>query len=167
MNSIVHKNETEMKEMPNMRESGQNGENKKRQRGDKPNPSIDILDQRQLEDTSSRNDPDCIWMTLLELNGNLLKPKRQETIVDKYLREKNLSLLKDAMMYQNHSQHQGYLSTKDVVQLTLAYSTVHYLGLSQLGIRGAIHSARSQDLRMGLVNIHMFIQALVEIHSAT
>ena len=147
MNSIVHKNETEMQEMPKMPESGQNGENKKRQRGDKPNPSIDILEQRQLEDNISKNDPDSFWMTLLELNGNLLKPKRQETIVDKYLRQKNLNLLKDAM-YESHNQHQGYLHTKDVVQLTLAYSTVHYLGFNQGDIRGAIHSARSQDLRM-------------------
>jgi hypothetical protein len=119
-----------------------------------------------LEDNSSRNDPDSIWKTLLELNGNLPRPKQKETIVDKYLRQKNLKLLK-AAMYQSHSQHQGYLHTKDVVQLTLAYSTVHYLGLSQGDIRGAIHQARSQDMKMGIVNIEMFIQALDEIHSAT
>ena len=129
----------------------------------KTEPIEHFFEQRMMEDLSSRNnDPDFFWMTLLENNGNLPKPKRKETIVDKYLRQTNLNLLKDAM-YQSHSQHQGYLHAKDVVQQTLAYSTVHYLGLSKGDIRGAIHSARSQDMKMGLVNIDMFIQALVDI----
>ena len=159
-------NDREMLEMDYVGERGQNGETRKQKNEDKTDPADEILEHRMLEDLSSSLDPDSFWMTLLELNGNLPRPKQKETIVDKYLRQKNLKLLKDAM-YQSHSQHQGYLHTKDVVQLTLAYSTVHYLGLGQGDIMGAIHQARSQDIRMGLVNIDMFIQTLVEIHSAT
>ena len=114
-----------------------------------------------FRNSSAHNDPDSTWMTILELNGNLPKPKRKETIVDIYLRQKNASQLK-AAMYQSYHQYQGYLPPKDVVQLALAYSTVYYLGLDQGGIRGAINWARSQDIKMGMVNIDKFIMAAMD-----
>ena len=40
-----------------------------------------------IRDWSTFNDPNTIWMTILELNGNLPKPKRKETVVDTYLRQ--------------------------------------------------------------------------------
>jgi hypothetical protein len=94
-----------------------------------------------LRDWSTLNDPDSIWMTILGQNGNLPKPKRKETVVDTYLRLKNIGLLR-AAMYLSYHHHQGFLPLKDVVQLFMAYSTVYYLGLDQGGIRGAINYAR-------------------------
>ena len=81
--------------------------------------------------------------------------------MDEYLRQKNLSLLRVAME-QSTAQVDGFLPALVVVQLSLAYSTVYYLGLDQGGIRGAINHARSQDIKMGLVNINRFLQALVD-----
>ena len=81
--------------------------------------------------------------------------------MDTYLRQKNIGLLR-AAMYQSNHHHQGYLPPKDVVQLSMAYSTVYYLGLDQGGIRGAINWVRSQDIKMGMVNIDKFVIALME-----
>ena len=104
-------------------------------------------------------DSDSSWLTLLELNRSLPKPRRKGTIVDIYLRQKNIGQL-EAAMHQNQHQYQGYLPPKEVVQLALAYSTVFYLGVDQGGIKGAINWARSQDIKMGMVNIDKFVQAL-------
>ena len=117
--------------------------------------------QNESSSESFSLDPDSCWMTILELNSNLPVPKRKGTIVDIYLIQKNILQLK-AAMYQSYHQYQGYLPPKDVVQLSLAYSTVFYLGLDQGGIRGAINWARSQDIKMGMVNIDKFVQALME-----
>ena len=114
-----------------------------------------------LRNWSSPKYPESIWMLILELNGNLPKPKRKGTVVDTYLRQKNIGLLR-AAMHQSYHQVQGYLPAKDVVQLCLAYSTVYYLGLDQGGIRGAINYARSQDIKMGMVSIDKFVLALME-----
>ena len=65
-------------------------------------------------------------------------------------------------MYQSYNQQQGFLPPKNVVQLSMAYSTVYYLGLDQGGIRGAINWVRSQDIKMGMVNIDKFVIALME-----
>ena len=81
--------------------------------------------------------------------------------MDTHLRQKNIGLLR-AAMYQSYHHHQGYLPPKDVVQLSMAYSTVYYLGLDKRGIRWAINWARSQDIKMGLVNIDKFVIALIE-----
>ena len=51
----------------------------------------------------------------------------------------------------------GYLLAEDVVDLSLAYSTVYHLGLDQGGITAAVNTARSVDIRQGLVNIDTFI----------
>ena len=58
----------------------------------------------------------------------------------------------------------GYLPVSEVVDLSLAYSTVYHLGLDQGGITGAVNLARSGDIRKGLVNIQAFIQAIMEGH---
>ena len=100
-------------------------------------------------------------ISILELSLNLPKPKRRETVMNTYLRKKNICLLRSAI-YQSHYQHQGYFQPKDVVQLSMAYSTVYYLGLDKGGIRGAINYARSQDIKMGMVNIDKFVAALIE-----
>ena len=81
--------------------------------------------------------------------------------MDKYLRQKNLSLLRVAME-RSAEQVEGFLPAMVVVQLALAYSTVYYLGLDQGGIRGAINYARSQDMKMGMVNIDKFVLALIK-----
>ena len=55
----------------------------------------------------------------------------------------------------------GYLPVGEVVDLSLAYSTVYHLGLDQGGITAALNVARSVDIRQGLVNIDAFVH---EIH---
>ena len=106
-------------------------------------------------------DSDSRWKSILDLNSSLPKQKGKSTMVDSHMKQKNVARLK-AAMYQSYHQYQGYLPPKDVVQLSLAYSTVFYLGLDQGGIRGAINWARSQDIKMGMVNIDKFVQALME-----
>ena len=131
---------------------GENEDNEKTEAAE------DTLDHNSVIDLTARNNPDSIWITLLELNGSIPKPRWKE---DLCLKQKNINLLSDAM-HRSHHQVQGYLPPKDVVQLALAHNTVHCMGLGQGGIRGAIHSARAMDLMMGLVSIDKFIQALGE-----
>ena len=106
-------------------------------------------------------DSDTSWISLLELHGPLPKPKRRETVVDTYLRQKNLGLLRVAMK-QSLQQDNGFLPAKEVVQLSLAYSIVYYMGLDQERIRGAINWARSQQVHMGMVNIDKYVVAIME-----
>ena len=93
-------------------------------------------------DPESTFEQDITWMRILELNGTLPRPKRKETVVDTYLKQKNTRLLRNAL-YDSAQQYEGYLPPKEVVQLSLAYSMVYYLGLSQGQIKGAINKARS------------------------
>jgi hypothetical protein len=51
----------------------------------------------------------------------------------------------------------GYLPVGEVVDLSLAYSTVYHLGLDQGGITAAVNVARSTDIKQGLVNIDAFV----------
>ena len=69
MNCILHKNDKEMLEMTNEKESVQNRENKDQHNQDKTELAEDFFEQRIMEDLSSRNnDPDSFWMTLLKNN---------------------------------------------------------------------------------------------------
>ena len=60
--------------------------------------------------------------------------------------------------------YSGYLPPKEVVNLSLAYSTVYHLGFDQGLIISAINNARSMDIRHGLVNIDKFTQYVTENH---
>ena len=115
-------------------------------------------DDPQVE---SDHDEDSSWKSILDLNSSLPKQKGKSTMVDSHMKQKNVARLK-AAMYQSYHQYQGYLPPKDVVQLSLAYSTVFYLGMDQGGIRGAIDCARDHSDRLGMVNIDKFIQAIVD-----
>ena len=57
----------------------------------------------------------------------------------------------------------GYLPANEVVELSLAYSTVYHLGLESGVITSSVNLARSTDIRHGLVNIEAFISALLQI----
>ena len=81
--------------------------------------------------------------------------------MDTYLRQKNLGLLRVAMK-QSLQQDNGFLPAKEVVQLSLAYSIVYYMGLDQERIRGAINWARSQQVHMGMVNIDKYVVDIME-----
>ena len=47
-----------------------------------------------------------------------------------------------------------------MVDLSVAYSTVYHLGLDQGSITAAVNTARSVEIRSGLVNINSFINAI-------
>ena len=112
-------------------------------------------------DSDDDLDSDSRWKNLLDLNSSLPKQKGRSTTVDMHMKQKNVARLK-AAMYQSYHQYQGYLPPKDVVQLSLAYSTVFYLGMDQGGIRGAIDCAMDHSGRLGMVNIDKFIQAILD-----
>ena len=112
----------------------------------------------QLE---SGHDQDSSWKSILDLNSSLPRQAGQGTMVDSQMKQKNVGRLK-AAMYQNYNQYQGYLPPKDVVQLTLAYSTVYSLGIDQGGTREAIDFAMDNDVKIGMVNIDKCIQAILE-----
>ena len=75
------------------------------------------------------------------------------------LKTKYLERLKHAL-YESLSQHAGYLPVDEVISLTSAYSTVYNLGLDRGNIAAAINTARSVDIRHGLVSIEMFIHCV-------
>ena len=75
--------------------------------------------------------------------------------------------MKVKVLKNNHSNiitSSGYLPPKEVVNLSLAYSTVYHLGFDQGLITGAINNARSMDIRHGLVNVDRFIQYITDNH---
>ena len=53
----------------------------------------------------------------------------------------------------------GYLPVRDMVDLSLAFSTVYNLGLDKGGITAAVNMARTVGTRHGTVSIMAFIQA--------
>lgn len=75
------------------------------------------------------------------------------------VKTKYLARLKHAL-YESLKQHAGYLPVDEVINLTTAYSTVYNLGLDQGIIAAAINTARSVDIRHGLVSIEMFIHCI-------
>ena len=85
------------------------------------------------------------------------QPRAQHREPD--LKSKYLERLKHAL-YESLSQHAGYLPGDQVVSLTSAYSTVYNLGLDRGNITAAVNTARSVDIRHGLVSIEMFIHCV-------
>ena len=116
---------------------------------------IEIKNDDKIEETKDTVDPSPYskWIRILDLHKNL--PENNEGSLE----QEDVDLLQEAL-HQSHDQHQGYLSPGAVVQTCLSQIIVHNMCLDQGGIRQAIHAARSQDFKMGLVNIDKFIQAL-------
>ena len=54
----------------------------------------------------------------------------------------------------------GYLPVGEMVDLSLAYSTVYNLGLDKGGITAAVNVASTVGTRQGMVSIMAFIQAM-------
>ena len=54
----------------------------------------------------------------------------------------------------------GYLPVREMVDLSLAYSTVYNLGLDKGRITTALNIARTVGIRQGMVSIMAFIQAM-------
>ena len=55
----------------------------------------------------------------------------------------------------------GYLPVGEMVDLSLAYSTVYNLGLDKGGITAAVNVASTLVTRQGMVSILAFIQAIM------
>ena len=126
---------------------------------------------------SLSQDPDFEWKSRLNLKFSQPVHINRGVTVDDALKKKNIEKLKHAM-YQSYRQQEGwwfnysfrnsrvlclgYLPAGEVVDLSLAYSTVYHLGLDQGGITAAVNTARSMDIRQGLVNIDNFIHCIEE-----
>ena len=125
-----------------------------------------------------KSDTDHEWRT--QLQQRLKVPlQRQEVLAsseEDVLKKKNIDRLRQAM-FQSYSQYggmkkknetpsvffifcKGYLPAGEVVDLSVAYSTVYHLGLDQGSITAAVNTARSVEIRSGLVNINSFINAI-------
>ena len=109
---------------------------------------------------NNKNYSDTTWMNILDLNNSLPKVKGRRNSLDREMKLKNVMRLKTAM-YSSYNQHQGYLPPKDVVQLTLAYSTVFHLELDPLTIREAVE--RCLGGRNSLVNVEIFIKYVLDV----
>ena len=108
-------------------------------------------------DKREKNGPDSKWIRILDLHKNLPNDENK----DSYLGQEEVSLLKEVLDGTDHHHH-GYLPPKVLVQLCLSHIIVHNICVEPGNIRQAIHIARSQDIKMGLVNINRFLQALVD-----
>ena len=130
---------------------------------------------RSISSDSFAQDPDLEWKSRLQLKFHQPVHRNRGSTVDSEMRRKNIEKLKLAM-YQSYNQQEGwlfndfhifnnvvdsgYLLAGEVVDLSLAFSTVYHLGLDQGGITGAVNTARSVDIRKGLVNIDTFIHCI-------
>ena len=115
----------------------------------------------RMEEDEDEDDSNTTWKNLLDLNSSLPKQKMKDTMVDTNMKQKHVNRLK-AAMYQSYNQSHGFLPPKEVVQLSLAYSTVFHLGLDQAGIKEAIFVSRGQRGEGVRVNIDTFINTILD-----
>ena len=106
------------------------------------------------------NNRDTTWRNILDLNSSLPKVKGNRHSLDREMKLKNVMRLKTAM-YSSYNQHQGYLPPSDVVQLTLAYSTVFHLDLDSDKIRHAVEKCLGG--KNSLVNIEIFTKYVLDV----
>ena len=109
---------------------------------------------------NNSNYSDTTWRNILDLNQSLPKVKGRRNSLEREMKLKNVMRLKTAM-YSTYNQHQGYLPPKDVVQLTLAYSTVFHLDLEPRSIREAVEKCLGG--RNSLVNVEIFIKYVLDV----
>ena len=100
------------------------------------------------------------WNQMLSLYSNL--PKLSTDPEDEAFKKHSDEVkekLRSAMMSHDGCD-EGHLTPDDVVQLSLAYCTVHNIGVDTGHIRQAVNIARSHSLHRGLVSVDIFIQNL-------
>ena len=103
---------------------------------------------------------DDTWKHILDLNSSIPRQKSKSSGDDREVRLKNVMRLKSAM-YSSYNQHQGYLPPKDVVQLSLAYSTVFHLKLDLDNLRDAVQ--RCLGGPNSWVHIESFIKYILDV----
>ena len=129
---------------------------------DKNNKLRNDRNHHKSQDFNNNNNnySDTTWRNILDLNNSLPKMKGRRNSLDREMKLKNVMRLKTAM-YASYNQHQGYLPPKDVVQLTLAYSTVFHLEVDPRTIRDAVEKCLGG--RNSLVNVEIFIKYVLDI----
>lgn len=132
--------------------SNQSGKMARRHKSDISKSSGNLNQRSQPQDDT--------WKHILDLNAYIPKQKSKSTNDDREIRLKNVMRLKSAM-YSSYNQHQGYLPPKDVVQLSLAYSTVFHLKLDMDDLRDAVQKCLGG--RNSLVNIETFIKYILDV----
>ena len=116
--------------------------------------------RQKSQDFNNNNDTDTTWRNILDLTPSLPKVKASRHSLDREMKLKNVMRLKTAM-YSSYNQHQGYLPPSDVVQLTLAYSTVFHLDLHPDQIRHNVEKCLGG--KNSLVNIEIFTKYVLDV----
>ena len=100
------------------------------------------------------------WSQMLNLYNNLpkLSVDPEDEAFKKHSDETKEKLRSAMLLHEGCDE--GHLTPDDVVQLCLAYCTVHNIGVDTGNIRQAVNIARSHSLHRGLVSVNIFIQNL-------